>query len=106
MVFRHYTSNAGVQLAADVVSLGVMLPAATFFLTGQPSGPDFVIPLVVIYSYVSFGVYCRSARHFLSSEHFVLRFATRRLTSKIPSLLFLALLRSQLRSRYKILVRN
>ena len=53
MVFRHYTSNVGVQLAADVVSLGVMLPAATFFLTGQPSGPDFVIPLVVIYSYVS-----------------------------------------------------
>ena len=58
MVFRHYTSNAGVQLAADVVSLGVMLPAATFFLTGQPSGPDFVIPLVVIYSYVSFMVGC------------------------------------------------
>lgn len=29
-----------------------MLPAATYFLTGQPSGPDFVIPLVIIWSYV------------------------------------------------------
>jgi hypothetical protein len=54
LLFKHYTSNVGVQLAADIVALGFMLPAATFFLTGQPSGPDFVIPLVIIWSYVSF----------------------------------------------------
>ena len=54
LLFRHLTSNVGVQLAADVVALGAMLPAATFFLTGQPSGPDFVIPLVIIWSYVSY----------------------------------------------------
>jgi hypothetical protein len=53
MIFRDSTSDVGVQLGADVVALGVMLPAATFFLTGQPSGPDFVIPLVIIWSYVS-----------------------------------------------------
>jgi hypothetical protein len=53
LLFRHLTSDVGVQLAADIVALGVMLPAATFFLTGQPSGPDFVIPLVIIWSYVS-----------------------------------------------------
>ena len=53
LLFRHFTGNVGVQLAADIVALGAMLPAATFFLTGQPSGPDFVIPLVIIWSYVS-----------------------------------------------------
>eukprot|EP00526_Cylindrotheca_closterium_P011073 CAMPEP_0113643108 /NCGR_PEP_ID=MMETSP0017_2-20120614/22658_1 /TAXON_ID=2856 /ORGANISM="Cylindrotheca closterium" /LENGTH=391 /DNA_ID=CAMNT_0000554589 /DNA_START=272 /DNA_END=1447 /DNA_ORIENTATION=- /assembly_acc=CAM_ASM_000147 len=52
ILFRYLTSNVGVQLAADVVALGAMLPAATFFLTGQPSGPDFVIPLVIIWSYI------------------------------------------------------
>jgi hypothetical protein len=53
LLFRQMTSNIGVQLAADIVALGAMLPAATFFLTGQPSGPDFVIPLVIVWSYVS-----------------------------------------------------
>jgi len=52
ILFRHLTSNVGVQLAADVVALGAMLPAATYFLTGQPSGPDFVIPLVIVWSYI------------------------------------------------------
>ena len=52
LLFRQLTSNVGVQLAADVVALGAMLPAATFFLTGQPSGPDFVIPLVIVWSYM------------------------------------------------------
>jgi len=54
MMFRHFApDNVGVQLAADIVSLGVMLPVATFFLTGKPNGPDFVIPMVIIWSYVS-----------------------------------------------------
>jgi hypothetical protein len=56
IIFRYYTSNIGVQLSADIFSLGIMLPAATFFLTGQPSGPDFVIPIVVIWSYVSIAI--------------------------------------------------
>jgi len=42
-----------------------MLPAATYFLTGQPSGPDFVIPLVIIWSYVGAEV-----RHVVGSTHF------------------------------------
>lgn len=53
MLIRSYTSDVGIQFAADIVALGLMLPAATFFLTGQPSGPDFVIPVVIIWSYVS-----------------------------------------------------
>lgn len=56
ILFRYYTSDVGVQLAADIVALGVMLPPSTFFLTGQPSGPDFVIPLVIVWSYVSIGL--------------------------------------------------
>eukprot|EP00980_Cylindrotheca_fusiformis_P001514 scaffold346_cov116-Cylindrotheca_fusiformis.AAC.28 len=52
ILFRYLTGNVGVQLAADVVALGSMLPAATYFLTGQPSGPDFVIPLVIIWAYI------------------------------------------------------
>jgi len=56
ILFRYLTSNVGVQLAADVVALGAMLPAATYFLTGQPSGPDFVIPLVIIWSYIGIAI--------------------------------------------------
>ena len=57
MVFRYrFTDSTGAQMAADIVALGVMLPPATFFLTGQSSGPDFVIPAVILWSYVSIGV--------------------------------------------------
>ena len=56
LLFRELTSNPGVQLAADIVSLGVMLPAATFFLTGQPSGPDFIVPLVIVWSYIGIAI--------------------------------------------------
>lgn len=60
MAFRfRFTDSTGAQLAADIIALGVMLPAATFFLTGQSSGPDFVIPAVIIWSYVSIGVELR-----------------------------------------------
>jgi len=42
---------------ADIVALGVLLPPATYFLTtGQSSGPDFVIPTVIVWSYVSIAV--------------------------------------------------
>jgi hypothetical protein len=59
MVFRYrFTGSSGAQLMADIVALGVLLPPSTFFLTGQSSscGPDFVIPLVIIWSYISIGV--------------------------------------------------
>lgn len=57
MVFRYrFTDSTGAQLAADIISLGVLLPPGTFFLTGQSSGPDFVIPIVIIWSYISIGV--------------------------------------------------
>jgi hypothetical protein len=57
MVFRYrFTNSSGAQLTADIVALGVMLPPATFFLTGQSSGPDFVIPIVILWSYVSIAV--------------------------------------------------
>mmetsp|Transcript_15198 Transcript_15198/g.38264 ORF Transcript_15198/g.38264 Transcript_15198/m.38264 type:complete len:569 (-) Transcript_15198:1888-3594(-) len=56
MAFRYrFTDSSGAQLAADIIALGVLLPPATFFLTGQNSGPDFVIPLVILWSYVSIG---------------------------------------------------
>jgi benzodiazapine receptor len=57
LLFLQSTGNPGVQLAADIVALGIMLPAATYFLTGQPSGPDFVIPLVIVWNYVRFILY-------------------------------------------------
>mmetsp|Transcript_92526 Transcript_92526/g.188334 ORF Transcript_92526/g.188334 Transcript_92526/m.188334 type:complete len:574 (-) Transcript_92526:1972-3693(-) len=57
MVFRYrFTHSSGAQLTADIVALGVLLPPATFFLTGQSSGPDFVIPIVIIWSYLSIAV--------------------------------------------------
>jgi len=57
MVFRYrFTASSGAQLMADIVALGVLLPPSTFFLTGQSSGPDFVIPVVIIWSYISIGV--------------------------------------------------
>lgn len=57
MVFRYrFTPSSGAQLMSDIVSLGVLLPPSTFFLTGQSSGPDFVIPAVIIWSYISIGV--------------------------------------------------
>jgi hypothetical protein len=64
MMIRYYTNdNVGVQLAADVVSLAVLLPPATFFLTGQPAGPDFVIPAVILWSYVSIALELKHPSH-------------------------------------------
>ena len=59
MMIKSYSGNVGVQLAADIVSLAVLLPPATFFLTGQPAGPDFVIPLVIVWSYIAIAVELR-----------------------------------------------
>ena len=57
IAFRYrFTHSSGAQLTADIVALGVMLPPATFFLTGQSSGPDFVIPIVILWSYIAIAV--------------------------------------------------
>jgi len=57
MAFRYcFTHSTGAQLSADIVALGVLLPPGTFFLTGQSSGPDFVIPLVIVWAYISIAV--------------------------------------------------
>mmetsp|Transcript_27468 Transcript_27468/g.64402 ORF Transcript_27468/g.64402 Transcript_27468/m.64402 type:complete len:574 (-) Transcript_27468:78-1799(-) len=57
IAFRfRFTHSSGAQLTADIVALGVMLPPATFFLTGQSSGPDFVIPIVILWSYIAIAV--------------------------------------------------
>lgn len=51
LLFRRYSGDTGLQLAADIVALGVLLPVATYALTQAP-GPDFVIPVVILWSYV------------------------------------------------------
>lgn len=53
LLFRRYNSAIDAQLASDIVGLGVLLVAATYALN-QPMamGPDFVIPTVVLWSYV------------------------------------------------------
>jgi hypothetical protein len=56
LLFRSYGAAVGLQVAIDVVSLGWLLPTALIFLA-CPHFKDFVIPLVIIWSYV--GVACR-----------------------------------------------
>jgi hypothetical protein len=56
LLFRSYGAGVGLQVAIDVVSLGWLLPTALIFLA-CPHFKDFVIPLVIIWSYV--GVACR-----------------------------------------------
>jgi hypothetical protein len=52
LLFRRYSGDAGLQLAGDIVALGVLLPVVTYALS-QAQGPDFVIPVVILWSYVS-----------------------------------------------------
>ena len=53
LLFRRYNSAIDAQLASDIVGLGVLLVAAMYALN-QPMamGPDFVIPTVILWSYV------------------------------------------------------
>jgi len=69
LLLRYGTSSIGIQLAADIVALGVMLPPATYFLLGKPNGPDFVVPLVIIFSYVSRIVFCVCMFYYLLYLH-------------------------------------
>lgn len=51
---RNETSNIGTQLAVDMITLAVLLPLATFLLwSGDHLTTDFVIPSVIVWSYVS-----------------------------------------------------
>jgi hypothetical protein len=52
LLFRFYSSDRGLQVAANIVGLGVLLAVAVYALT-RPGGPDFVIPSVILWSYVS-----------------------------------------------------
>jgi hypothetical protein len=56
LLFRSYGAGEGLQVAIDIVSLGWLLPTALIFLA-CPHFKDFVIPFVIIWSYV--GVACR-----------------------------------------------
>jgi hypothetical protein len=53
LLFRRYHSAIDAQLASDIVGLGILLATAIYALN-QPiaMGPDFVIPTVILWSYV------------------------------------------------------
>lgn len=51
LLFRSYQAGTSLQVAIDVVSLAWLLPTALVFLA-CPHFKDFVIPLVVVWSYV------------------------------------------------------
>jgi len=50
LLFRRYSGDTAIQLAVDIVSLAVLLPVAVTALT---QAYDFVIPIVMLWSYVS-----------------------------------------------------
>lgn len=52
MLCRNETSSISTQLAIDMVALAVQLPLATFLLWFY-AATDFLIPSIIIYSYVS-----------------------------------------------------
>lgn len=51
LLFRYYQSPASLQIAVDVFCLGILLPTAIVFLA-VPQWKDFVIPVVITWSYV------------------------------------------------------
>jgi hypothetical protein len=51
LMFRSYNAPVSVQLSVDIVCLGLLLPVAIFFLTSSWI-KDFVIPLVILISYI------------------------------------------------------
>jgi hypothetical protein len=52
LLVRYYASGSVAwQLAADIVAMAMLLVVATYALH-QASGPDFVIPIVMLWSYV------------------------------------------------------
>jgi len=65
ILFRRFEADIGLQIAIDIFSLGIMLAVAVACLT-RPPETDFVIPLVILWSYVSLHVCDAIARRFQS----------------------------------------
>jgi hypothetical protein len=58
MIFRHYGSHdVGLQLGADIVAMGLLLPCAGAYLVKSRDPRDWVVPLLILWSYVGIG--CR-----------------------------------------------
>jgi len=58
MIFRCYgRHNVGLQLAADIVCLALLLPCAGACLTRGQGPPDWVVPILILWAYI--GVGCR-----------------------------------------------
>jgi hypothetical protein len=58
MIFRHYgTHDVGLQLAADIVAMALLLPCAGAYLHRAQGPPDWVVPLLILWSYI--GIACR-----------------------------------------------
>ena len=58
MIFRRYGAHdIGMQLAADIVCMALLLPCAGACLTRGQGPPDWVIPLLIMWAYI--GVGCR-----------------------------------------------
>jgi hypothetical protein len=52
-VDRALGASIGLQLATDIAALGIMLAVAALCCLASPSWQDFVIPLVILWSFVS-----------------------------------------------------
>ena len=53
LLFRRFNAPVSLQVAVDIVALGSLLPVAVVFLVNKSYGKDFVVPLVILLSYVS-----------------------------------------------------
>jgi hypothetical protein len=53
LLSRALEASIGLQLATDIVSLGIMLAVAALCCLASPSWQDFVIPIVILWSFVS-----------------------------------------------------
>jgi hypothetical protein len=54
LLFRRFSGDVALQLASDMVAMGVLLPVASFALYHE-AGPDWVIPIVILWYYVCSG---------------------------------------------------
>jgi hypothetical protein len=53
LLSRALGASIGLQLATDIAALGIMLAVAALCCLASPSWQDFVIPLVILWSFVS-----------------------------------------------------
>ena len=53
MIFRYYGNHdMGLQLAADIVAMALLLPIASAYVIRAQGPPDWVIPLLILWSYI------------------------------------------------------